>query len=185
MVDSWGLFQGVGKSHSLGQCSVCSCLLAGADHHLLAPLNRPQVCPHIEAACCRRVLVVSAGRGEFWRQIITDVSKQPSRDEGDSPSSQDGSGMVWGKIGAEKLNKKFEQYTRDCEICTGETRTCRRCLRNLKYRVADIPNKKWIPKVSEAGIQTDALARTDAAVQTELPSWARRVRMVLTMLCGS
>ena len=132
----------------------------------------------------RKVLVVSAGRGEFWRQIILDVSKMPCRGEGENDSPQDGSGMVWGKIGAATLNNKFERYTHDCEICKGEARTCRRCLRYLKHRVADIPEKKWRVKTREAGIQTDAPAQTDAVVQTEL-SWARRMAMALKMLCGS
>ena len=127
----------------------------------------------------RKVLVVSAGRGEFWRQIISEVSERASREEEEeeSPGEESGLGMVWGQIGFQRINKKFCNIVHGCDRCNGEARTCKRCLRNLKHRVAEIPDKKWSVRTSEAAVQTDALAQTQ-----RLP-WARRVILRLKALC--
>ena len=110
----------------------------------------------------KRVLVMSAGRGKFWSQVVSEliVEVQSGRQRL-SFCTEDPS---WGL--AHEANH-YEGYVRcvadfKCELCKPPAVTCMRCLRRVK-NWGELPNRKWVQNTAEKGVGTDDLDAVDNA----------------------
>jgi hypothetical protein len=112
----------------------------------------------------QKILVISAGRGEFWRQVM---DSDELGDEWLKSTNSVAGNRDWANRFFVQNNETYAAIRKTCDRCEKQNKhVCWRCYNKWK-KIAEVPNKKFVLYTKDVCVATDHAETRHVGVATD------------------